>query len=44
MQEADVSPFNTWEWLASKFSQLYDPCITQQGHENKGNDHQLNIL
>ena len=33
-----------WEWQASNFSQHYNPYITHEGHENKGNDHQLNIL
>ena len=33
-----------WELQASNFSQHYNPYITHEGHENKGNDHQLNIL
>ena len=33
-----------WLWLACNFSLQYHPWITLEGHENKGNDHQLKKL
>ena len=43
-QMLEAKPFNPSEWLASNFSSRYHPCITHQGHENKGNNHQLKKL
>ena len=39
-----LTPLNPLEWLASNFSLQDYPWITQPGHENKGNDHQLKKL
>ena len=36
--------FTLQEWLASNFSLQYRPWIKHEGHENKGNDHQLKKL